>query len=286
MHHVTANGIDFAYVEHGDGPLALLLHGMAETPRVFRHLMPVLAEAGYRAVAPAMRGYAPTQVPPEGSMKLADLIADANALHDELGGDENAVIIGTDWGAYTTWGAATAAPERWAKVVAAGIPPLRFMRPLDPEMIHKLGHFFFFQMGVADQIVRQDDFAYFDWQWRYWSGTKPGADLASDLEAGKNALREPENLRMALEAYRQNFPIATFGTDRWEAGPLLAELPAQPTLYLHGTEDPSVDAKTLADIVAALPPGSDGVMLDGVGHFPFIESPEEVNELVRAFLAP
>lgn len=281
---VTANGIDIAYVEQGDGPLVLLLHGMAETPHGYRHLIPVLAEAGYRAVAPFMRGYAPTQVPPSGTMALADLIADANSLHEELGGDENAVIIGSDWGAYTTWGAATAEPARWAKVVAAGVPPVRFLKPLDPEMIHKLGHFFFFQMAVAEQIVPRDDFAYLEWLWRYWRGTRD-VDLSPDLDAGKKALAAPENLRMSLELYRRTFPVATFGTDKWAAGALLAELPTQPTLYLHGSEDPGIDAETLPRIVDALPAGSDGLLVAGAGHFPFIEHPDAVNRRVRDFLA-
>src|ERR1043165_8193591 len=253
---VTANGIDLAYVEQGDGPLALLFHGMAETPHGYRHLMPVLAEAGYRAVAPVMRGYAPSQIPPDGSMTVGDLIADAVGLHEELGGDENAVIIGSDWGAYTTWGAATAAPDRWAKVVAAGVPPLRFLKPLDPAMIHKLGHFFFFPMAVAEEIVPRDDFAYLEWLWQYWRGTRD-VDLSPDLDAGKKALGTPENLRMSLELYRQTFPGATFGTGKWATGGLLAGLPTQPTLYPHGSQDTSVDAETLPEIVAALPAGSD-----------------------------
>ncbi|MER0241777.1 alpha/beta hydrolase [Streptomyces sp. HSW2009] len=284
-HRITANGIDFSYVEQGDGPLALLLHGMVETPRVYRHLIPVLAEAGYRAVAPSLRAFAPTGLPADGSMKVADLAADANALHEALGGDANAVIIGSDWGAYATWGALNQAPERWSKAVVATIPPLRFLRPLDPAMIHKLGHFFFFQMSVAEQIVPQDDFAYLEWLWDYWSGNVPGVDLTPDIEAGKDTVREPARLRLALELYRQNFPVDTFGTDRWEGGALLSELPTRPTLYLHGTEDPSVTEETLAEIVAALPAGSDGLMLKGAGHFPFIERPDEVNARVRAFLA-
>ncbi|GLW11719.1 epoxide hydrolase [Microtetraspora sp. NBRC 13810] len=284
--HVTANGIDFAYLEEGEGPLALLLHGFPEAPSMYRHLMPVLAEAGYRAVAPALRGFAPTQVPPDGSMRIADLIADANSLHEELGGDANAVIVGHDWGGFATWGAAAHAPERWSKVVVADVPPVRFYdrKATDPVQIHKNSHFYFFQMGVADQIVPVNDFAYLDWLWRHWSGSVPGFDSTEDRQAGKDALRAPANLRSGLGLYRDNFHPETFGTDRWTMGAVLADLPTQPTLYLHGSEDPVVDARTLADIVDALPAGSDGALLDGVGHFPFLEQPEEVNRRILKFL--
>ncbi|MFI9237112.1 alpha/beta fold hydrolase [Streptomyces sp. NPDC053079] len=283
---ITVNGLDLAYVEQGEGPLALLLHGFPETPGMFRHLMPELAKAGYRAVAPYMRGFAPSQVPPDGSMLMRDLIADANALHEALGGDSDAIIVGHDWGGFATWGAAALAPERWSRVVVADVPPVRFYerRAAVPEQIHKNSHFYFFQMAVADQLVPANDFAYIDWLWDHWSGSVPGYDSTEDREAGKDALREPANLKAGLGLYRQNFPSEAFGTDAWEMGRLLAELPTQPTLYLHGSEDPVVNEEILADIVAALPEGSDGALLQGVGHFPMVEAPEEVNRRILTFL--
>ena len=197
---ITANGIDFVYLEDGDGPLVLCLHGFPETPGIFRHLMPRLTQAGYRVVAPFMRGFAPSQVPPDGSMLIADLIADANGLHDELGGGSDGVIIGHNWGGFTTWGAAAHAPERWSKVVVLDVPPLRFYErtAADPVQIHKNSHFYFFQMSIADQIIPANDFAYFDWMWEHWSGHVPGFDPGEDRQAAKDTLREPANLRAGL----------------------------------------------------------------------------------------
>ncbi|WP_052424082.1 alpha/beta fold hydrolase [Nonomuraea candida] len=256
---ITANGLEFGYVEEGEGPLALLLHGF-DTSALYRYLMPELAKAGYRAVAPTMRGFAPSQIPADGSMRLADLIADANALHDALGGGSDAVLIGHDWGGFTTWGAAAAAPERWSKVVVNDVPPLRFYdrNGADPERIEHYVHFYFFQMAMADQIVAVDDFAYIDWLWRHWTGTIPTYDPTEDLKAAKAHLNTPERVHLGLELYRQNMPAATFGTPQWEMAKVLSTLPTQPTLYLHGTEDPVVDEETLAEIIAILPPGSDG----------------------------
>ena len=90
----------------GSGPLALCLHGFPDTAWSWRHLLPALAEAGFHAVAPFMRGYAPTAVPTDGRYQIGALVADALALHDVLGGDGDAVIIGHDWGAMATYGAA------------------------------------------------------------------------------------------------------------------------------------------------------------------------------------
>ncbi len=83
---VEANGLRFGYVEAGSGPLALCLHGFPDTAHTWRHLLPALADAGYHAVAPFMRGYAPTEVPADGAFQTGALAADANALHEAFGG--------------------------------------------------------------------------------------------------------------------------------------------------------------------------------------------------------
>src|SRR5689334_16522518 len=117
---IRANGLEFGYLSAGpqDGPLALCLHGFPDSPRTWRHLLPALAGAGYRAVAPFLRGYAPTSVPSDGAYQTGALAADANALHEALGGDSDAVIIGHDWGAAATYGATGSAPDRWRRAVA------------------------------------------------------------------------------------------------------------------------------------------------------------------------
>src|SRR5687768_14216442 len=121
---IEANGLLFGYLEAGphDGPLALCLHGFPDSAWTWRHLLPDLAHAGYRAVAPFMRGYAPTEVPADGRYQSGALVADACALHEALGGDGRAVILGHDWGAIATYGAAAHQPDRWSKVVAGAVP--------------------------------------------------------------------------------------------------------------------------------------------------------------------
>jgi pimeloyl-ACP methyl ester carboxylesterase len=123
---VTARGVDFAYLECGSGPLALCLHGFPDSAWTFRHLLPDLAEAGYRAVAPWMRGYAPTGVPADGRYQSGALVADACALHEALGGDGDAVVIGHDWGAGAAAGAAAWEPDRWRRVVTMAVLPRAF----------------------------------------------------------------------------------------------------------------------------------------------------------------
>jgi len=120
---VRANGLQFGVLEAGSGPLALCLHGFPDAAYTWRHMLPALAGAGFHAVAPFMRGYAPTAVPADGAYHLGALVADAVALHEVLGGDANAVLIGHDWGAEAAYGAAAFAPGRWRRLVTLAVPP-------------------------------------------------------------------------------------------------------------------------------------------------------------------
>src|SRR5215471_18863709 len=91
---VLANDLEFGIMEAGAGPLALCLHGFPDSAQTWRYLLPELAEAGFHAVAPFMRGYAPTGIPADGVYSIGALAADAIALHEVLGGGSDAVLIG------------------------------------------------------------------------------------------------------------------------------------------------------------------------------------------------
>src|SRR5690349_15730113 len=82
-----------------EGPLAVLLHGFPDTAYTWRHLGPVLAADGWRVVAPCLRGYAPSEVPADGSSAVAALVSDVLGIHRVLGGGPDAVLVGHDWGA-------------------------------------------------------------------------------------------------------------------------------------------------------------------------------------------
>ena len=108
---VSANGINFHYLEMGEGPLALCFHGFPDHAWSFRHLLPDLAQAGFRAVAPFMRGYAPTEPPADGRYQAVLLCKDVLALIGALGA-ERAYLIGNDWGAGAVTGATILEPDK------------------------------------------------------------------------------------------------------------------------------------------------------------------------------
>src|SRR5437764_9023617 len=104
---VRANQLTFEYLTAGDGPLALCVHGFPDSPFSYRYLLPALAEAGYRAVAPFNRGFAPTELPADRHhIHSSTMVADQIALHEALGGGADAILVAHDWGAVAAWGAA------------------------------------------------------------------------------------------------------------------------------------------------------------------------------------
>ena len=281
---IEANGVDFHYLEAGSGPLALCLHGFPDTAHSWRHLLPTLAGAGYRAVAPFQRGYAPTSVPTDGRYQTGVLAVDANALHEALGGDGDAVIIGHDWGAPATYGAAVLEPQRWRRVVGMAVPPggavgMSFLT--NPAQLKRSWYMFLFQWALAEMVVSGNDLAFIDMLWNDWS---PGHDGATDAARVKDALRDPANLAAALGYYR-----ATLGDGYRDPALDAAQaatqgIPEQPTLYLHGRTDGCIGVE-VAELAATMVPGHVRFeIVDGAGHFLQVERPDEVNRLVTEFL--
>ncbi len=282
---VSANGVDFAFLEVGEGPLALCVHGFPDTPHTWRHLMPELAAAGYRAVAPFQRGYAPTSVPADGRYQTGALATDLHELHAALEGDERAVIIGHDWGAPATYGAAVLAPDRWSKVVGLAVPPgPAFVLSLMSNLVQlkRSWYMFFFQSPFSDMIVPANDMAYIDMLWEDWS---PGFDATTDLSLVKAALADPANLTAALGYYRAALGDGYKDPALDAAQAAAGEVPTQPTLYLHGRDDGGIGAE-VAELAASMaPPNVSTAIIDHAGHFLQLEQPAQVNARIMEFLA-
>jgi len=275
---VTANGLRFAYRVTGDGPLALLLHGFPDTPATWRHLAPRLADAGFRVVTPWMRGYAPTSVPDDGAFDGATLAADANRLHDVLGGDDDAVLVGHDWGAHAAYAAAHAAPGRWRRVVTLAVPPEPALEGLltAPRQIRRSWYMLAAQLPW-ERWAPQRALARIEDLWRDWSpGYQPTAE---DLDPLRASLRAPGGLAAALGYYRAMRERALRGDRPGEGGPV----PTQPTLYLHGDDDGCMGPEWVGPADAVLRtanPASRATLLPGVGHFLHLEDPDRVGECV------
>lgn len=278
-------GTAFSYLEAGpaEGPLALCLHGFPDTANTWRHLLPALAGAGYHAVAPWMRGYAPSAVPADGNYQVGALATDAIALHRALGGGDDAVLVGHDWGAYASYGAASLEPDRWRRVITMAAPPVAASAAsfFTYAQLKRSFYVFLFQLPLAEVALAVDDLAFVDHLWADWS---PGYDAAWDLSQVKRSIGSPEHLAAAIGYYRAAFDPARQDPAYEVAQAASAGAPPQPTLYLHGADDGCMGVAVVDGLDAVLSPDSEHVTVSGAGHFLHLEQPELVADHVLRFL--
>ena len=279
------NGLEVAYLAAGSGPLALCLHGYPDSAWTWRYLLPALAAAGYRAVAPFSRGYAPTSLAEDANYQSGVLGVDANCLHRALGADSSAVVIGHDWGAMGAYAAATLEPELWRRVVTAAVPPGPVMAQafFTYDQL-RLSWYMFFQLNpLSDMMIPMNEFEFITRLWQDWS---PGYDCAEDVAYFAACMPTPEHVSAALGYYRQTLQSELQDPALAQAQAAVFELPPQPLLYLHGQTDgcmaPAL-AGTTGDYLNV--EGSRAVMIENAGHFLQLEQPAEVNAEILAFLA-
>lgn len=277
----TINGLSFTWLEAGepDAPLAVCQHGFPDTPWGWRWVLPALAAAGYHAIAPYARGYAPTAVPDSGISAVSAWIADLIDFHEQLGGGVPGVVVGHDWGSMAAYGAAGFAPDRWSGVVIASVPPASVMasRLYDYEQVKAFWYQHVFRAADAEAIVNHDDMAFIDGLWHDWS---PGFDASEELPRVKESLRGPTNLTAALGTYRSIFDLTLQPPEyAGHAFAMFSPLPG-PALYLHGTDDTLIPSSLKPEFEAALPDGSRVELIEGAGHFLQYERPDEVAELI------
>ena len=277
------DGIHVEWLEAGDGPLAVCLHGFPDSAHSWRHLLPELAAAGYRAVAPWTRGYAPTGIAPDGLYQSGIRGRDACLLHEALCGDGDAVIIGHDFGSGASNIAATMEPERWSKVVMMAVPPSGRLGAalFDYAQVRRSSYMFFFQHSLSEMVLPHNDWEFIRGLWNDWS---PGFDGNDEIENFIASASPEGRLQQILGYYRASFQPELRSPDfaDWDAAGV--DAPPQPTLYLHGRMDGCVGVELADGLEAELAPGSTLVVFDDLGHFMQLEEPELVNRTIIDFL--
>lgn len=282
---ISTPGMTFHALEAGEGPLVLCLHGFPDHARSFRHLMPALAAAGYHAVAPNMRGYAPTSAPADGRYDVMALGEDVVALIEALGA-KDAVVVGHDWGAVATYFGALIAPERMRKLVTMAVPyGPQIFRALATsyEQQRRSWYMMFFQHALAERALAHDDFAMIERLHRDWS---PGWRWpAEEREALTAMFRTPGTLAAALGYYRATIGPVLDDPEQLEASVAAMAVPIQvPGLVIHGADDGCIGRELVPPMREYFPRGLRVEILAGAGHFLHRERPDEVNRIVLEFL--
>jgi pimeloyl-ACP methyl ester carboxylesterase len=275
---VEANGIRFGFLEAGNGPLVLLLHGFPDDAWTWSHQLPAFAEAGYRAVAPFMRGYPPSEPAPDGAYDMVTLGEDVAGLIRELDGGP-AYVVGHDWGAIATYGAIATSPTsiRRAAVIAVGHPSTFGAVLATPEQVHAGFHIWYFQLERIAEVVRETGFAMIDYLWELWSA--PRHEDREHIDRIKRETLAPEGaLEAALSYYR------AIGQLRFqpEVVARLAQPVSVPVLAIFGANDPG------AAVSAGEETNFTGEyrreIVDGAAHFVQREQPQTTTRLLLEWL--
>jgi pimeloyl-ACP methyl ester carboxylesterase len=279
-----------------DAPIALCLHGFPDTAHGFRKLAPLLVAAGYRVVAPFMRGYAPSSIPSDGSYHIGAIMHDALRVRDEFGPSDRDLLIGHDWGAIAATGLAALPaghlPVPFAKAVVMSVPPSAAFRAPGtaaergrliakmPAQVLRSWYILFFQLPW---LPERSTSKMLPLLWRRWSPGYTGPALAEDLAHVEAAIGAPARWRAALGTYRAMGRNSTPPAPYAELHRYWLDAPALPVLYLHGDEDGCFTPGFAPWVEKILPPGSSTRLVEGAGHFLQLEQPQRVAELITEF---
>ncbi|WP_342243705.1 alpha/beta fold hydrolase [Pseudomonas sp. OTU5201] len=307
---LSVNGIRMQVAMQGAGPLVLLCHGFPELWYAWRHQLDALSTAGFRVVAPDMRGYGGTDAPQQvEAYTRLHLIGDMVDLVRVLG-ERQAVIAGHDWGAMVAWGAALTRPDLFRAVIGMSVPfappdPTDVLKALEDRGIHDYYLQYFQAPGVAEAELERDTEATIrrllhcgsgDWHGVPAFGRLPGQGFLDHMEAPRRLptwLTEDDIAHYTGEFRRTGF---RGGLNWYRTMRLSAELMApwrgcivrQPSLFIAGARDSVLGFPMIPQLIAAFPktlPGLRGChMLEEAGHWIQQERATEVSRLMLEFL--
>jgi len=273
---VALGDVELSCYVAGSGPVVILAHGFPDEPMTFSAQIDALVAAGYRTVAPVMRGYAPSSEARSGKYDAASIGDDLIALSDHFSPDAKVHLVGHDWGAIATFAAATKAPERLASIVTISVPHLRALLPHYErvEQLERSWYIGLFQLPiVAENELAKNDMALIDKLFRDWS---PGYSASpEELDVIKSAIRP--RIKPVLAYYRSLIrPKTLFGDSR---GRLFARVTV-PATHLHGADDGCVGIECCEGAERFHLAGYRFVRIEGAGHFVTREKPIETSTYI------
>jgi pimeloyl-ACP methyl ester carboxylesterase len=303
---IDTGAVNMAIHEAGRGPAVVLIHGFPELAFSWRHQLPALAEAGYRAIAPDMRGYGGTDKPVGvDQYTVQKLIGDIQGLLDALAIDR-ALIVGHDWGALVAWQMALLAPERMAGLINLNIPFFK-RPPINPVTLMRLrlGKDFYivnFQdSDEADRRFAENPARFIDTMMRRRRvdrsrpekrrGKRRSLSLLDMLDRddpGGEPILSPDELRYYADAFASggfSGPINWYRNfkQNWKSTKGVAQTVRVPTLFVGATDDLIVSGRQI-EAMRPYVTDLDIRMIAGCGHWTQQEKPAELNAIMLQWM--
>jgi pimeloyl-ACP methyl ester carboxylesterase len=310
---IEANGISLRAAVEGDGPLVIMVHGFPELWYSWRHQIKPIAQAGYRVVAPDMRGYGGSDKPYEvEAYEMTNMMADVIGIIDALG-EDSAILVGHDWGAPIGWNTAALHADRVSAVAALSVPNRKRGEVSGIEMYRRIYHDnFFYQLyvqaeGVAESELEAD--VRTSLRKVYFSASGDAPSLDGWLRRAKGwtfleAFTDPRPFPSWLTPEDLDYFVSNFETGGFRVPinryrnqdrdfvnlPEMGAKPVvQPSCFIAGSKDlvrhfvPDYDL--YRDVAVSCAELRFSRIIDGVGHWVQQEAPRQVNAALLEFLA-
>jgi len=291
MKTIRTDLLEIAYLDEGpqDGDPLLLLHGWPESPEGFEQISSRLHEAGFRTIAPFLRGFGATRFLSPATPRVgmaAALAQDALDLMDGLG-IHRLPVVGHDWGARIGYALAALASERFSNLCALSLafqPRFEFRIP-SYEQSRRFWYQFFMCSDKGVNRVTEDPIGFSRFQWETWS--PPGWFTDEDFKAAARAWENPDYAAITLNGYRSRWLEGELYDPRYndvQAKLGKAERIDVPTLMIQGESDFCDSPSESEGLERHFTAGYERIVIPGVGHFPHRETPAAVAEAILRWL--
>ena len=267
---VTVNGMSFPVIDQGTGPAVLLLHGFPDSRFLWRNQIGPLLDAGFRVIAPDLRGFGDAPKPSAvEAYRLPVIASDVIGILDVLG-VKQARIVGHDWGAALTWYLALTRPDRVERVVALSVGANGNSGAASLAQREKSWYFLFFQFeGIAETTLMRNDWAFF----KDWSRGQ------GDTDRYVRDLARPGALTAALNWYRANVR-PQMPVENAQAPPKISV----PAMGIWGDGDPFLTEDHVRKSPERLSGSWRYEKITGAGHWIMLDQPAELNRLLLDYL--
>jgi pimeloyl-ACP methyl ester carboxylesterase len=284
---IDVNGAQYCYLESGQGPMVLLIHGYPDNAYSWESQIRFLTTAGFRVIAPFTRGYAPTKTQQGSFYDRASLVVDMVSIIDQLNDGEPVYLVGQDWGAAISYGILGAFPEKVSRAMVLAIPhPVEVQRTLKKSLRHCIRsfHWFLFQIPwLPERVIRGSKGRFLSFLWKLWS---PDFNDSKHVNYISKSMLEGRGIEDTLAYYRSAMQKKYRDPKYTQVFNRLNNTIKVPTRVLCGQQDMRKEMLPRAADCFDVKAEYQWSLVNNAGHFLHREQPKIVNDEILKWLIP
>ena len=287
----TVNDAEYCYLEAGQGPMLLLIHGYPDNAYSWEHQIRYFSQQGYSVIVPFTRGYLPTKTKVGSYFDRGTLANDMAELIRVLNDGEHAYLVGQDWGAAIGYGVLGAFPESVKRAVLLAVPhPVEIMRTLksSPKHVVRSFHWFLFQLpGLPELLINIGQGKFLKWLWRVWSHASGNQKTFKDqahVDHIVDGMMHGTSVQDTLAYYRAALQSKYRDPQLSQVWERLNQPISVPTRVLCGKQDMRREMLSRQTDLFTPDAKFNWQLVDKAGHFLHREQPDIVNAGIADWL--